>query len=375
MKSTLYIYKLLAIILTTSYILNACNTKKNIQSKKKFFPVKAIIQTKAVNNFDDAADDPAIWYNYSNPSNSKIIGTDKQQGLGIYDLDGNLINFVSVGKINNCDVAYNIKTNKQTFDIVAGSNRTNNTISIYQLNNTNSSLDSIPIMSIPSITNEVYGFCLYQPTNSKETFAISVGKDGLIEQYKIASSNLLPKAELVWKYKLKSQCEGLVTDVEKQLLYVGEENVGVWKIDLNKNSNRQAELIINIKDNKNLKADIEGLALYYASNGKGYLIASSQGNNSFAIFERENPNKYIGSFQIIDGEKIDGVSETDGIEVLNLKLNETFKNGVFIAQDGFNYENNKLSTQNFKLISWEEIVKSIQPNLIIDNNYSQVKYK
>lgn len=38
---------------------------------------------------DDAADDPAIWVNFANPDSSRIIGTDKQGGLAVYDLKGN----------------------------------------------------------------------------------------------------------------------------------------------------------------------------------------------------------------------------------------------------------------------------------------------
>ena len=43
----------------------------------------AAIETEAVaaDNIDDAADDPAIWYNKSNPESSIIYGSTKKVGL------------------------------------------------------------------------------------------------------------------------------------------------------------------------------------------------------------------------------------------------------------------------------------------------------
>ena len=39
--------------------------------------------------------------------------------------------------------------------------------------------------------------------------------------------------------------------------------------------------------NGNLDPNIEGLTIYYANNGLGYLMASSRGSNDFAIYERQ----------------------------------------------------------------------------------------
>ncbi len=76
------------------------------------------------------------------------------------------------------------------------------------------------------------------------------------------------------------------------------------------------KVIIASSDSLNPKIsyDLEGLAIYYAKNSKGYLIASSQGNNSYSIFEREEPNRYLGSFKVGVGT-IDEVEETDRLDV------------------------------------------------------------
>jgi 3-phytase len=129
--------------------------------------------------------------------------------------------------------------------------------------------------------------------------------------------------------------------------------------------------LVSDMTNSKLKADIEGLTIYYGKNKGGYLIASSQGNNSFAVFRRDGSNKYLGSFMIAQGGNVDGVSDTDGIDVLNLSLGSDYPKGVFIAQDGFNYEGETVVNQNFKLVNWNDIASQFKPWLLIDNTYEK----
>ena len=85
------------------------------------------------------------------------------------------------------------------------------------------------------------------------------------------------------------------------------------------------------KKSKNFKPDFEGLALRDDGNGEGYLIASVQGSNGYLIIDRKSLDAKI-FFRIIDGDKIDGTTETDGIDVTSIKTSK-FPNGFFIAQD------------------------------------------
>jgi 3-phytase len=114
---------------------------------------------------------------------------------------------------------------------------------------------------------------------------------------------------------------------------------------------------------------VEGLALYYLPEGEGYLIASSQGNHSYAIFNRSYPHDYLGSFQIIDGE-IDGVTDTDGIDVYNHAFGSIYPSGLFICQDGSNTESTEKKAQNFKMVHWNDIANAFDPKLTTDTSSS-----
>ena len=87
----------------------------------------------------------------------------------------------------------------------------------------------------------------------------------------------------------------------------------------------------------------------------GYLVVSDQGINSFAVYRREGDNAYLGQFRVVADASagIDGVSETDGIDVTSADLGPAFPHGVFIAQDGRNIA--PTERQNFKLVPWQRI--------------------
>ncbi len=87
--------------------------------------------------------------------------------------------------------------------------------------------------------------------------------------------------------------------------------------------------------------------------------------NPSVPFSHEGNNEYLGSFRI-GGGGIDGVSNTDGIDVSNVPLGRTFPKGVFVAQDSSNDKGN----QNYKLVPWERIAKSFKPALAVETGWS-----
>ena len=68
--------------------------------------IPAEVQTEGVPSTGDAADDPAIWHNAAQPSQSRILATDKQGGLQVSDLQGKAIQYLPVGRLNNVDVRH-----------------------------------------------------------------------------------------------------------------------------------------------------------------------------------------------------------------------------------------------------------------------------
>ncbi|MFC2115620.1 phytase [Bacteroidota bacterium] len=324
---------------------------------------------------DDAADDPAVWIHPSDLAKSMIVGTNKKAGVMMYSLAGVEIHFYPAGDANNIDVRYGFPFGENNNgDIIACSERINNKIVAFRVNPEDGSLTEIHGDRLMSDIKEVYGFCLYHSAVSGKYYAFMNGKSGIIEQWELepyGDGEITGK--VVRNFKVATQPEGMVADDELGYLYVGEEGRGIWKFNAEPDDTLGPQFIEGSDDsNPKIQYDVEGLTIYYAPGNKGYLIASYQGNNTYAIFERGGTNKYLGSFEIKDNG-IDGVVETDGIDVTNLNLGGTFSKGVFIAQDGFNTDGESVLPQNFKLVSWEKIANLYEPPLIMDSSYNAYK--
>ena len=100
------------------------------------------------------------------------------------------------------------------------------------------------------------------------------------------------------------------------------------------------------------------MALYKTSLTDGYVVLSSQGDSKYNLYNRNAPYAFITSFQISDKDGgIDGTSDTDGISVSSFNFGGEFSKGLMVAQDGYNYDGDELKNQNFKIISFKEVLK------------------
>ncbi|MBP0000034.1 MAG: phytase [Cyanobacteria bacterium SID2] len=116
-----------------------------------------------------------------------------------------------------------------------------------------------------------------------------------------------------------------------------------------------------------LKADIEGLSIYDAGDGEGYILVSSQGDSTYAVFDREGDNPYLGSFVVADNATIDQANESDGLDVVSANLGDKYPDGLLVVQDGANdpqavfEDDEELENRstNFKFVSWDGVAQAL----------------
>ena len=72
----------------------------------------------------------------------------------------------------------------------------------------------------------------------------------------------------------------------------------LWKYSAEPDGGSERTLIASIEEMAELEADLEGVGIYYGTGGAGYIIVSSQGNDSYAVFDRQGERAYLGSFVI-----------------------------------------------------------------------------
>lgn len=318
--------------------------------------IKAKVKTDDVATDGDAADDSAIFVNKKDPRKSLVIGTDKNSGVSVYNLSGKRIQEFRDGELNNIDLRYNFKLGDQNVALLSAGNRTTNTIAYYYIDEKANEMKQLSIGEHEAGI-EIYGSCMYQSPDSKKFYVFGNSKDGEVVQWEVEST---ADKKLTFKktreFDVGSQVEGCVVDDELKRFYIGEEAVGIWRYGAEPTDSDARISIDHTGEGGHLVADVEGLALYRLQNGKGYLLASSQGENAYNIYDRKS-GKYIGKFQVeFDGKKVE---DTDGIEVTSHSLGLKYPFGMIVVQDG----NELNARQSFKFASWGDLAFKFVPPL------------
>jgi 3-phytase len=337
----------------------------------KVVSVAATVETAPVRHAGDAADDPALWVHPTDPARSLVLGDDKNGGLCVYGLDGAELQVIDERKLlNNVDLRYGFPlagayadgTKHDRVDLAGVGNESGRSLLFYKVNPATRRLE--PAGEIARIGIVPYGSCMFRSARTGKTYYVVNDKNGVTQQWELrdGGSGAVTGAK-VREFDVGTTVEGCVADDGLGALYIGEEAVGIWKYGAEPGDGDARVAVDRTGRGGHLTADVEGLAIYDAGNGRGYLLASSQGSNTFVIYERGGKNAYVGTFRIADGA-VDGVSDTDGIDVVSAALGPAFPQGLFVAQDGSNTR--PAANQNFKLVPWEAIAGKFTPPLLIE---------
>lgn len=311
-------------------------------------------ETAPVPSAGDAADDPAIWRHPEDLSQSLILGTNKQSGLEVYDLSGERRQRLKLGRINNVDLRQGAAVEGGRMDIAAATNRTDKTIQLFRIDRASGEVATLG--AFPAGLDDPYGLCLHSGPGGLQV--IATGGEGEVRQWRVRlSDGAVAGADLVREGRLSSVAEGCVVDDAAGVLFLAEENVGLWRIAADPETALETRMLIDrVKPEGRLTADVEGVAIMPGANGSGgYLVVSSQGADTYLVYDRAAPHAYRGTFEIVANVAggVDGASETDGLETAAGDFGPDYPEGLLVVQDGRNVE--PPEAQNFKLVSWAEV--------------------
>jgi 3-phytase len=304
------------------------------------FPVlQAVAETAPVPSPNDAADDAVVLVSQRGDA-AFIAATDKQFGLLVYDLEGRQLAALGSGRLNNVDA---ISVGEDEY-LLAASNRTTTAIELFSALIRDGRITVRAEGAVGLAVLEPYGLCM---ANLDGDLSVFVGnRSGRIEEWRIDDEGFGTPGRVI---VLPSQTEGCVVDAEGNRLFVGEEDVGIWSINL---ETLDPVLVDQVGEGR-LIADVEGLDIY----DNRYLVASSQGSNSFAVYRLPGVDP-VGVFRIGPNDElgIDGVSETDGVAVSAASM-PGYPQGILVVQDGYNVDPDE--NQNFKIVDWREVASAL----------------
>jgi len=360
--------------------------------------VQAVVETAS--NFDDDAggnadaDDPAIWVHPTRPADSVVVGALKNGGLTVFDLRGRELQHVATppdGRFNNVDI---------TGNLAVVSDRGLDRIRVYAIDPRGARAGTVltdvttanPPLAFSADESEVedqrtaYGLATWaagaEPwvvvSRRHETrlglFQLTTASDGFT--YRPTAFLDLPDTFDGWTPCAEPgegpQVEGMVVDRVDNVLYAAQEDVGIWRIPLSRKGFGQPRLIEKVHSfgqpaaydedteectptgppapgaGTHLTADAEGLTIAYGRHDRT-LLASSQGDSTFARYRIDGGFRYVGGFEVVDSPTVDGVQHSDGAAITTTPLGPRFPHGVLVVHDGENTPATRTDT-NFKIL-------------------------
>jgi myo-inositol-hexaphosphate 3-phosphohydrolase len=307
-------------------------------------------------------DDPAIWIHPTDPSQSLIVGTDKNPedgALYVFDLDGKILPEKTVRpllRVNNVDVEYGLLLSGELIDIAVATERVANKIRVYSLPD----MKEIDNGGIDVFTDEEerrpMGISLYKRQSDGTIYAIVGRKSGPAEgylfQYKLeddGNGNVVGVlVRQFGAYSGLNEIESIAVDDPLGYVYYSDEGSGIRKYHADPDApGAEAELAIfgTVFGPEGFTRDNEGISIYQINDGTGYILVSDQHANKFRIYTREGEADDPHNHQFVKSVSV-STNESDGSEITSVSVNETFPTGLFVAMS---------DNKTFHFYSWTDI--------------------
>jgi myo-inositol-hexaphosphate 3-phosphohydrolase len=334
--------------------------------------VAAAVETTPSDKTGDTVDDMAIWVDAADPSRSVVIGADHSaHTLDVYDLSGVRLQHLALGDANNVDLRAGFPLGGTTIDLVGvagGGHSGGGVLRFFRLDAATRTLENVTVggeFGVPS----AHGFCMYHSAASGRFYAFRVAPSGIVQQFELFDDNGKVNAKAAGEpfdvephpinANSNDAIEGCTVDDEAGSLFIGEQDWGIWKYSAEPTGPRTKEdrlLVDGTDDNGgHITADVEGLTVVYETGGGGFLLASSQGDDSFNVYRRQAPHEFVRKVHVAGGPQSDGCERTDGIDAVAANLGPAFPKGLFICQDNANTAPAP-GNQNFKYVPLEQVV-------------------
>ncbi len=290
------------------------------------------------------SEDPAIWVNRENPSESLVLGTDKHKSgaLYVFDLDGKAIpqkNVKGLARPNNVDVGYGISLNGNNVDIAVVTERLKNRIRIFRLPDM-TAVDNGGIEVFErEKQNAPMGIALYKRPSDGNMYVIVSRKQGPADgsylwQYILEDSGkgyiAAKKVREFGKWSGQQEIEAVAVDNELGYVYYSDECVGVRKYYADPGV-RNAHTELALFATNGFAEDHEGIAIWKTGKTDGYIIVSDQAAGKLRLYPRNGKDRLEPHKHELVGIVKTDAKDTDGIETAAELVTEKYPSGLLVV--------------------------------------------
>ncbi|MEU4364795.1 phytase [Promicromonospora sp. NPDC023987] len=322
------------------------------------------------------------------------------------------------GRFNNVDIAYSLDVDGRATDVAVVSDRYNDQLRFFAIDPAGADAEApLTEVTAPELDflfspdretvaedQTAYGLAVYQPrggaayavitqegSTTVATARLTTGQDGIgytdVEHLAMPGEFPLPDGT-TWvpceEPGVGPQLEGVAVDRRTGTLYAAQEDVGLWRVPLPLGSG-EPRLVDRVTDfgvhdaydpeteecapvdpgapsygGTNLTADAEGVDIWYGPGRQGYVIVSSQGDDTYGVYALTGRNRSLGTFRVA-GDGVDDVNGSDGLAVSNAPVGE-YESGLLVTHDepetGPDAAPDRDAT-GFSYVHWGDVVRAL----------------
>jgi 3-phytase len=319
--------------------------------------VPAAAETTPLSSPGATAADAAVWVDSTDPAASLVVGAGGGDGLDVYDLAGNRVQHSDRPvAARSVDLRSGFPLGGRVVDLVAAAGRG---IAFFAVEPARRRLVDVSARVWPA-PYAGGGICLYHSDSSERFYAFTADPDGFVTQWELLDRDGLVDVRRVRGFQVGSAAQGCVADDDLGRLYVSERRVGVWEYGAEPHTSAAARnLVDRVGDEGHLSADVGGLAIARQPGRRGYLLVSSQGDSSFAVYRRQ-AHPFLGRVEVGGSSAADGCSGTVGIEAAAVALGSAFPFGLFVCGDADNAVPGPAGAPNFKYVRLEGVLAAAE---------------
>ena len=309
---------------------------------------KPVVATQSV---ADDADDPAIWIRREQPSQSRVIGTNKVKspsgGLYVFDLNGKIVQRITgLDRPNNVDVYQGW----QGLDLAVCTERLKGQLRIFSIDGNGKLFDvtgntRVAMHGTPDY-GEPMGIALWRSKKTGDLYALVSPKLGLengyIEQYQLRRNRQNGTVDAIFvgrtgHFRGGKEIESIVASKDGVSAFYSDETYGNRQLVLQDRPNGYNDTRPPL--NQDFTGDHEGIGLW------------EKGAKRYAVFTDQLPNRSIYTVTTMNGTRLGrftcGADETDGIDVTSYNLGPKFPEGLMVVMDSKN--------KRFLYLSWRDV--------------------
>ncbi len=256
------------------------------------------------------AGDAAVWVPPGAGAGDEpvLLAARPGEGLSLLDAGRRLLDLVPLEAVAGVDVRSGMDTGSDSSALVVAGD--GSSIRLYRLDA--GAYRLTPLGEPLPAGLDVAGLCLYRSPATGDVHVIPFSEDGRLVQWRLTvAPGRPPAARRVRSLEVGGPVAACAVDDANGALFVSEPGVGLWRFPAESGST-EGTLIDRVGPGGGLVGGVDALAVIDAAGEPGWVLASSESDETFSFYRRDGANEPAGRFP--SSARLDRCHDTTGVD-------------------------------------------------------------